>query len=107
MRPLVWDDKKKESGFDASFSANGKRIVFITRTSITKGFNYDVFTMDSNGQEIKQITNNQSYNIRPVFSPDMKTILFLSDKERKKKFKLMQININGSNLNEIKIFQDE
>lgn len=94
------------ANFSPSFSPDGNKIVFISFTKL-KGrgyFDYNVFTMDSDGKNVKQITDNQSSNLAPSFSPDMKTIFFLSDIERNHNNKLMQVNADGTNLHEIKIF---
>jgi len=87
-----------------SFSHDGKDIVFIART--TEAYDYDVLTMNCKTKKIAKITNNGSFNESAVFSPDKKSIFFLSDKERNRKHKLFQINIDGTGLREIKIFND-
>lgn len=100
FEPFVLVESK--ANFDPSFSPDGKKIVFI---SFTKGYDFNVFIMDSDGKNIKQITDNQSYDSRPLFSPDMKTIYFRSDKKQNHNTQLMQVDIDGTNLHEIKIFQ--
>ena len=93
-----------KSNLDPSFSPDGSKIAFVSFSKYSKGFIYNVFTMDKDKKNIKQVTDNDSFNEDPVFSPDMKTIIFLSDEDRDQNYQLMQVNIDGTNLREINIF---
>jgi Tol biopolymer transport system component len=57
---------------EAVVSRNGKKIVFCS----TRGGDLDIWTMDSNGKNIKQITRKLGYEGGPWWSPDGKQICF-------------------------------
>lgn len=106
LTPLVRVEGKRDSTHDASFSSDGKKIVFTKFTKYARGFIHNIFIIDRNGNNIQQITDNDSFNEFPTFSTDMKTVLFLSDKDRTRNYKLMQVDVDGENLHEIKIFEE-
>lgn len=61
--------------FDASFSSDGKRIVFDSK----HGVNFQIYVMNSDGNGEKQLTNNTNVdNITPCFSPDGKKIVYVA-----------------------------
>ena len=44
-----------------------------------KGVNSNIYVMNSDGSELRQITFGNYQDQRPAFSPDSKTIVFVSD----------------------------
>jgi CSLREA domain-containing protein len=64
--------RNKASDTSASYSSDGKKIVF--RSDRTT--NLDIFVMNSDGTGQKNLTNDPSSDVRPSFSPDGKKILF-------------------------------
>jgi len=92
--------KLLENGSQPSFSADGKKIVFISDKSIQ--FEYEVYIMNVDGTEPKQITYTKAYNIYPTFSPDGLKILFFSIKDPNERSRgrgdICVMNIDGSNL---------
>ena len=50
-------------------------------TTIAFSYKGEIFTVPVTGGEAFQITSNQSYDSYPIWSPDGKQILFLSDRE--------------------------
>ena len=65
-----------------------------------------IWTMNSDGTNKKQITNNESANFGPYFFPDGKKIIFSSNLHDPKgrDFDLYAINSNGSELERITFF---
>ncbi len=48
------------------FSPDGKQIAFCS----TRGGNWDIYTMDIDGKNVVQVTNDPMQHIHPSFSPD-------------------------------------
>ena len=64
----------KTPGYDAeaTISEDGKKIVF---TSLRNG-DLDIYTMDADGKDVKQLTHELGYDGGPFFSPDRKWIVY-------------------------------
>jgi len=62
------------SGYDAeaTISEDGKKIVF---TSMRNG-DLDIYSMDTNGKHVKQLTHELGYDGGPFFSKDRKWIVY-------------------------------
>lgn len=66
---------------DASWSVDGKKIIFSSNRSLLKGKrNYDIYIMDSEGGNLVQLTTNGSHDDKPVFGPDGQTVFFRSNR---------------------------
>jgi Tol biopolymer transport system component len=65
---------------NAHWSPNGKKLVFEAYTYINRECYGDIYTVDSDGQHLTNITHNrcQAGSADPVWSPDGKKILFWS-----------------------------
>ena len=68
-----------------SISPDGKSVVF--------SYGGNLYIVDSQGGEAKQITSHHAYDYAPVWSPDGKTIAFASD--RFGNFDIYTVSING------------
>ena len=85
------------SGYDAegSYSPDGKQIVFCSNRTGEK--NLELFIMDSDGKNIRQLTKAPAcYNGGPFFSPDGTKVIFRSDRKKKDHLQLFVINVDGT-----------
>ncbi len=84
-KPLfVW---KGAVTLEPSWSPDGKSIV----VSSSRGTgNFNIWTTDADGKNEKQLTDNKSNETSPSFSPDGKTILFLSNQTGKREVWVMK-----------------
>src|SRR5262245_29073539 len=84
----------------STFSPDGKRIVF--RSS--RSGNMNLYLMDPDGKNVRQLTNGQWRDNFPVFSPDGKAIAFSSDRDGPKDVRgnrtfdnyILQLNPDGT-----------
>src|SRR5438046_3594652 len=84
-------------GYDAeaSYSADGKQIVFCSNRSGEKDL--ELYIMDSDGKNVRQLTKAPGcYNGGPFFSPDGKKVIFRSDRKKKDHLQLYVINSDGT-----------
>lgn len=74
-----------------SIAPNGKLIAFESAVSgVTQ-----IFTMDANGKNVRQLTSGSKPSFQPAFSPDGSRIIFASEREGETKIYVM--NVDGSN----------
>jgi len=110
-----------EKGYDggAFFSLDGSKIVFrasrpksekdlvdyndLVVTGYVRPTALEIFTMDADGKNMKQITQLAKASFAPFFTPDGKRIIFSSNTGSKtgRDFNLFIINIDGSGLEQI------
>ncbi|MBN2239723.1 MAG: PD40 domain-containing protein [Dehalococcoidales bacterium] len=84
----------------ASFSPNGKKIAFIGRTD-TPETRYDLYIMDSDGENLKKMTDHEGglfpYDRSPLWSPNGKQLVYaiynlhISDSESMKDIFLLDL----------------
>jgi TolB protein len=69
---------------------------------------FQIYVMDADGSNKKQITDNEYANFAPFFHPDNKRIIFCSNlnstNPRQPDFNLWMINVDGSGLEQITFF---
>jgi TolB protein len=75
-----------------SWSPDAKRIVYYSERD---GFS-EIYVMDADGSNIKQVTHHQANNGYPSFSPDGSRIVF--DSNRDGSFEIYIVNAGGSHL---------
>jgi LysM repeat protein len=75
-------------------SPDGSRIAFMSLTREGAG-NYEIYIMNSDGQNIVRLTNNSANDGLPTWSPDGSTIAFVSDRDGT--WGIWAMNPDGSN----------
>ncbi len=83
-RAFQLDDLYKIKGVaDPQFSPDGKKIAFVETESFlqTGKTNAEVYMMNADGSEVRNLTSNKAADNHPRWSPDGKTLLFLSTRE--------------------------
>ncbi|MFC1573555.1 hypothetical protein ACFL30_00060 [Candidatus Latescibacterota bacterium] len=58
---------------------------------------YDIYTINADGTNLKQLTRNMEKNRFPTWSPDGSKIIFSSSRNRKTSFEFFIMNADGSN----------
>lgn len=114
-----------ELGYDGGpfFSADGKKIVYrayhpqeegeiaeykrLLAQNLIRPSKLEIWVMDADGRNKRQITDNGAANFAPYFHPDGKRIIFSSNvgSESRRNFDLWMINIDGTNLEQITHFE--
>ena len=110
-----------QKGYDggAFFSLDGKKIVFrasrpkteeeladyeeLANNGLFRPTTLEIYTMNSDGSDIKQITNFGKASFAPFFHPDGKRIIFSSNvnSENGRNFDLYLINVDGTGFEQI------
>lgn len=110
-----------EKGYDGggSFSPDGKKIVYrahrpindsdriigeeLLKQELVKPSQMEIFTMNIDGTNKVQITNNGAANFAPYFTPDGKKIIFSSNLHNPKgwNFDLFLVDIEGKNFEQV------
>ena len=83
-RPFTIADLYKiKSIAEVKFSPDGSKIVFeVTDYVLEEGkSNADIYLMDANGSNLRQITSDPAADTHPRWSPDGKSILFVSTRD--------------------------
>lgn len=80
------------AGSNPSFSPDNSQVVF---SSPATGHG-DIYIINIDGSNRKQLTNNEDYEGEPVFSPDYSKICYV--REEKGEGRIYIMNINGQNL---------
>jgi Tol biopolymer transport system component len=88
---------------EPAYSPDQHSVVFISSkmTDYSKDFNTktEVFIMNSDGTNIRQLTDTKTYKSHPTFSPNGEKIIFLShEKDRRGKGQITIMNSDGSEL---------
>ncbi|MFI5253002.1 MAG: S9 family peptidase [Bacteroidota bacterium] len=80
---VLSDLYKLKSVADPNFSPDGKKIAFVvTESNLEKGkSNQDVYVMNADGSDIRNLTDTPGPDNHPRWSPDGKWLLFISSRE--------------------------
>lgn len=112
-------------GYDggANYSYDGKLIVWrasrpktddevkeykdYLEKNLVKPSTLEIYIMNADGSDIRQVTNNGKANFGPYFLPDNKRIIFASnmDDPQARNFELYIINLDGSGLDRITYYE--
>ncbi len=87
-----------------TISGNGKMVAFTVTTSNLKEAksNTEIYVMNIDGSEIKQLTNNDAADFNPIWKSDNSTIFFSST--RSGAVQLHSISVNGGEAKQITHF---
>jgi len=94
-----------------SYSPQSDKIIYrriIRNANDSTKLNSEVFIMDANGANIKNLTNHPAYEAYPEFSPDGNWILFSSNRNGKPgNYKIYIMDREGENLQQVSFNQPE
>lgn len=113
-----------EKGYDGGpfFSLDGTKIVFrasrpktekefadyndLVKNGLVRPTALELYVMDADGKNMKQVTNFGKASFAPFFFPDAKRIIFSSNLNSKngRNFDLYMINVDGTGLEQITFF---
>lgn len=83
------------SDYDPCISPDGSYMVF----SSSRTYNDEIYLMDLSDKSTNNLTDNDAWDGRPVFSPDGKTIIFNSDRDSELLYMdIYLMDISGKNL---------
>lgn len=88
--------KRDDRGEDYSYSYDGKRITFSWSGGGDPMANDYIYTMDAGGGDVRRLTDVGVGDSEPSFSPDGKSIVFVS--RRAGRWNLFIMNSDGSNV---------
>lgn len=95
--------KKLGDGVQPAISRDGKKIVFAKAAGPAEpgeAPDIEIFTMDADGGNVRQVTDDKSTNTEPAFSADGKQIVFVGDRHVKgasKEFPhIFTVDVDGS-----------
>ncbi|HLE36935.1 MAG TPA: hypothetical protein VI699_07295, partial [Candidatus Acidoferrales bacterium] len=110
-----------ELGYDGGpfFSPDGKKIVYrayhpktpaevadyqeLLKTGLLRPVRFEIFVMDADSSNKRQLTDNGAASFAPFFHPDGRRIIFASNQHepRGRNFDLYMINVDGTGLERI------
>ena len=90
-------DNKQDKQVNQSYVNHIARIAFVS----DRGGDWDIWVMNPNRSELKNLTNNPSFDSHPSWSPDGKNITFYSDRDGNKN--IYSMDQHGSNIKQLTI----
>src|SRR4029079_2333847 len=61
----------------------------------SRGGDPDLYIMDADGSNVRQLTNSMGYDGGPFFSPDNQWVIFRSDRQKEHMLQLFAISADG------------
>lgn len=90
-----------QGGWGSAWSPDGSKIVFSFWSSSGPGTPVELYLMNADGSGRTQLTHNERFNFLPDWSPDGKTIAFISQIGSTDTAEVHAINADGSNEREL------
>tara|TARA_B100001146_G_C16180795_1_gene434512 strand:+ start:1026 stop:2006 length:981 start_codon:yes stop_codon:yes gene_type:complete len=90
-------DNKQDKQVNQSYTNHIARIAFVS----DRGGDWDIWVMHPDLSELKNLTNNPSFDSHPSWSPDGKKITFYSDRDSNKN--IYSMDQYGSNIKQLTI----
>lgn len=90
QRPLTLLPGRQTINLGSSFSPDGKRIAFHTN----RDGNMEIYVMNRDGSELRNLTNHPANDITPVWSADGSRIFFASDRQGNE-YQIFAISLEG------------
>lgn len=69
-----------QANWAPNFMPDGKNVIFCSNSEYKRGYPFNMYTMDTNGNNIKKISHDKTFDAFPMFSPDGKKIIFSSNR---------------------------
>ena len=91
--------RRLTTGSEPACSRDGKHIVYMDDHKTA--YEYEVWLMDADGTQRKQLTSFRSYKTNPVFAIHDRQILFLSDPKAHGQPQLWRVDIQGKKLQKL------
>ena len=70
----------EQANWAPNFTPDGKHIVFCSNHEYARGFPFNMYLTDMNGQGLEKISRDKGFDAFPMFSPNGKKILFSSNR---------------------------
>lgn len=81
---------------------NNEKVLFYSTNNSSVNPISNIYIVNIDGSELKQLTSNMNDCIFPVYSKESNKIYFLSNYEQDKIYTLYSMNLNGENLTTLK-----
>jgi TolB protein len=98
VRQLTFTEKHDEGS--PAFSPDGRWIAYDTDRD-GHGTNFEIYVMDSNGENHRRLTRSPGRDVSPAWSPDGKRIVFMSDRASRPEFDVYVMNADGSGVERV------
>jgi len=88
-----------------NWSSDGSQIAYSASTeewnTVENASTYEIFVMDADGSNVRQLTDNASYDCNPRWSPDGTRIIFSSDRGEIGHWEIYVMNADGSDVRRV------
>jgi Tol biopolymer transport system component len=69
-----------QANWAPAFMPDNKRIIFASNHEYSRGFPFNLYTIDEDGGNLQKISRDRGFDAFPMFSPDGKKIVFCSNR---------------------------